>query len=558
MIVDTDRPAYETHAVTNQPPPLESYNLFEQDAALGEALAREGGGWAEAQISELGKWAGTPDAIRLGFDANENPPVLHTHDRFGNRIDEVQYHPAWHALMSKAVGEAVHSLPWIERKAGSHVARAALMNLMSQVEAGHGCPISMSYAGVAALTAQPEIAEEWIPRVTTRHYDSRFIPAAGKRGAIMGMAMTEKQGGSDVRSNTTKAEAVGIGGPGGEYLLTGHKWFCSAPMSDIFLTLAHTENGLSCFIIPRWLPDGTLNRIRIQRLKNKLGNRSNASSEIEFLDAWAQMVGEDGRGVRTIIEMVQHTRLDCVIGCAAIMRQALAQAAHHAAHRSAFGKLLSEQPLMQNVLADLAVESEAATMLMMRLARAYDSDEGDSEQRAFARLATAVGKYWVCKRCPGAIGEALECHGGAGYVEESILPRLYREAPVNSIWEGSGNVMCLDVLRAMKREPESVEAFMAELAEARGADKRLDAAIDQLGDELARTEDVELRARTIVQKMALALQGSLMARHGDEAVREAFFASRFCGATGHAYGSLPAGLDLRAIVERTTPRTGAS
>jgi putative acyl-CoA dehydrogenase len=541
-----------THEVLNQPPPLEGYNLFDHDRVLGEALGREGGGWAQERVRRFGEQVGG-EPLRWGEQANKNVPVLRTHDRFGHRIDEVDFHPAWHKLMDLAVTNELHALPWREPRPGAHVARAALFYLLSQVEAGVLCPIAMTYSVVPALRLQRDLAAEWEPRFTSNVYDSRMIPAAEKRGAICGMAMTEKQGGSDVRANTTRARPLGRGGPGAEYEVTGHKWFCSAPMSDAFLVLAQTERGLSCFLLPRWCPDGTRNRFHLQRLKDKLGNRSNASSEVEFAGAWARMVGEEGRGVPTIIEMVNHTRLDCVIGSSAWMRQAVAQALHHCAHRSAFGKKLVDQPLMQNVLADLAIESEAATTAMMRLARAYDEGASDERQNLFKRLATAVVKYWVCKRCPVAVGEALECLGGNGYVEESMLPRLYREAPLSSIWEGSGNVMCLDVLRAMGRSPESVEAFFAEIDLARGADRRLDAFVDRLRDDLADFDAVETRARVVVERMALALQGSLLARYADPAVADAFSASRLGGEHGLAFGTLPRGVDFRRIIERARP-----
>jgi putative acyl-CoA dehydrogenase len=537
-----------THEVSNQPPPLEGYDVFGTDRALVEALTREGAAWAADAAHGLGVIAGRAETLRWGTQANASPPVLRTHDRFGHRIDEVEFHPAWHELMRLAVGHGLHALPWRERRPGAHVARAALFYVLSQVEAGHGCPISMTYSAVPALRRQPDVAAEWEPRFASLAYDPRMIPASGKQGALCGMAMTEKQGGSDVRANTTWAEAIAGRGPGAEYALIGHKWFCSAPMCDAFLVLAQTERGLSCFLLPRWLPDGTRNRFYLQRLKDKLGNRSNASSEVEFDRAWARMVGEEGRGVATIIEMVNHTRLDCVIGAAAGMRQAVAQATHHAAHRSAFGRVLVEQPLMQNVLADLAIESEAATVVMMRLARAYD--EGDHH---FARIATAVTKYWVCKRQPPLVGEALECLGGNGYVEESMMPRLYREAPLNSIWEGSGNVMCLDVLRAMSRGPEVVEAFFAELGRAGGADRRLDAFVSRLRDDLGDFTAIETRARRLVERMALALQGALLVRHGDPAVADAFAASRLAGDRGLAFGTLPAGIDFERIVARARP-----
>jgi putative acyl-CoA dehydrogenase len=548
-------PYRPTHEVLNQPPPLENYNLFDHDTALAEALEREGGGWARERVRDVGALAGG-DAIRWGIDANTYTPVLHTHDRYGHRVDEVEFHPAWHNLMTASMAHGLHALPWREPRAGAHPSRAAMFYLLSQAEAGFGCPTTMTFAAVPALRVQPEIAREWEPRLTSLEYDPRFRPAAEKRGALCGMAMTEKQGGSDVRSNTTRAEAIAGRGPGAEYELTGHKWFCSAPMSDAFLVLANTDRGLSCFFMPRWLPDGTKNRIEIQRLKDKLGNRSNASSEIELHGAWARMVGEEGRGVPTIIEMVNHTRLDCVIGSSASIRQAVAQATHHCGHRAAFGKLLIDQPLMRNVLADLCIEAEAATATMMRLARAYDEATADESLRPLARLATAVGKYWVCKRTQAVVGEALECFGGTGFVEESQLPRLYREAPLNSIWEGSGNVMCLDVLRAMGRSPESVEAFFGELALARGGDARLDAYVATLADELTNFDAIESRARRIVERMALAFQGALLVRAGDSAVAGAFCASRLAGDRGLAFGTLAPGTDCERIIARSRPRVG--
>src|SRR5213080_3227074 len=484
----------------NQPPPLVDYNVFEADAPLGEALEREGGAWAHALVHELGRLAGTQKAIDWGFQANAHPPHLRTHDRFGERIDEVEFHPAWHELMRVAIGHGLHALPWREPRPGAHAARAAAFYVWSQVEGGHGCPVSMTYAAIPTLRKSPRLAAQWEPLMTSLDYDPGLRPHTSKKGVLFGMAMTERQGGSDVSSNTTRAEPAGVMG---EFSLTGQKWFCSAPMCDAFLVLAQAPDGLSCFLVPRVLPDGTRNRFHILRLKDKLGNRSNASAEVELGGAWAVMVGEEGRGVRTIIDMVNHTRLDCVIGSASLMRQAVAQATHHTAHRSAFGKLLSEQPLMVNVLADIAVESEATTMLMMRLARAFDGDDQDAH---FRRLATAVAKYWCCKRAIAVVAEALECHGGNGYVEESILARLYREAPLNSIWEGSGNVNALDVLRAMSREPETLSAFFAEVEPARGTDRRLDAAIEDLKKELADTNDVEARARYVVGRMAVVLQ----------------------------------------------------
>jgi putative acyl-CoA dehydrogenase len=542
----------DTHEVLNQPPPLAGYDLFSTDRVLADALGRAGAGWARERAVALGTLLGSGEPLEWGRLANACPPVLRTHDRYGHRIDEVEFHPSWHDLMRTSVEHGLHALPWRDPAVGAHAARAALFFMMTQVEAGHLCPISMTYSGVPALRAQPELAEEWEPRLRSTAYDPRMRPAAEKTGALCGMAMTEKQGGSDVRANTTRAEALGASGPGREYAITGHKWFCSAPMCDVFLVLAHTPRGLSCFALPRWLPDGTRNRFHLQRLKDKLGNRSNASSEVEFRGAWARMVGEEGRGVPTIIEMVNHTRLDCVIGSAGGMRAALVQALHHTRHRSAFGKKLAEHALMQNVLADLAVESEAATTVMMRIAQAYDADT-PAEERAFSRLATAVSKYWVCKRQPGVVAEALECLGGNGYVEESGMPRLLREAPLNGIWEGSGNVMCLDVLRAMGREPESVEAFFREVDRARGADARLDAFVDGVRDELADFAEIERRARRIVERLGLALQGSLLVRHGDPAVADAFCASRLAGDHGRAFGTLPRGVRMDAILARAWP-----
>ncbi|MCH7959670.1 MAG: isovaleryl-CoA dehydrogenase [Candidatus Hydrogenedentes bacterium] len=554
MLQEDVKHVYATHEVENQPPPLENYNLFESDPVLVEGLRREGAAWAEDRVDRLGALMGSAEIIEQGFLANENPPELHTHDRFGERIDEVRYHPAYHRLMTISIEAQAHALPWTEPQRGAHVARAISKQMIDQIEAGSGCPITMTFAVVPALRHQPEIAEVWIPRATSAQYDPRFIPADQKSGVIMGMAMTEKQGGSDVRSNTTRAVPLGPGGPGQEYELTGHKWFCSAPMSDAFLTLANTEVGLTCFLVPRFLPDGTKNRIYIQRLKDKLGNRSNASSEIEFCDTWGQMLGEEGRGVATILDMVSHTRLDCAVGTSALMRQAVAQAMHHTAHRSAFGKRLAQQPIMKNVLADLAIESEATTTNIICLAAAYDEAVNDPAREHFVRLATAVTKYWVCKRAPHHIYEALECHGGLGYVEESIMPRLYREAPLSSIWEGSGNVMCLDVLRAMSRQPESVTAFVDELDKAKGGDKRLDAAVDALRDTLSHADGIEeMHTRRLVERMALALQGSYLVRHAPAFVADAFCASRFDAGRGQEYGTLPAGLAFDEIIQRATP-----
>jgi putative acyl-CoA dehydrogenase len=541
-----------THEVLNQPPPLEGHNVYGTDVALIEGVRREGAGWSEDRLESYGEVMGRPETIRLGVLANRFTPELRTHDRYGHRIDEVEFHPAWHEMMRLAMASELHNLPWRHPGPGANVARSALNYLHAQVEAGSNCPITMTYASMPTLRFQSEIADEWEPRLLGTEYDPRMIPASQKKAVTIGMAMTEKQGGSDVRANTTKAVAIDGGGPGGAYELTGHKWFCSAPMCDAFLTLAHTDSGLSCFVVPRWRPDGTRNAFHIQRLKDKLGNRSNASSEIEYSDTWCRMIGEEGRGVRTIIEMVHHTRLDCVGGSAGIMRQAVAQAIHHASHRAAFGKTLVDQPLMQNVLADLALETEAATALMVRLARAYDEAPGSDEARAFARLATAVSKFWVCKRAPHLTYEAMECLGGNGYAEESSMPRLYREAPVNAIWEGSGNVICLDVLRAIGREPDSLPALLGELALARGVNESYDASLSSLEGELRDPAEAESRARVLTERMALLLQASLLLRHAPSFVSDAFCASRLAGG-GLVFGTLPAGTRCRDIVERAAP-----
>jgi putative acyl-CoA dehydrogenase len=495
------------------------------------------------------------EAMAWGVDANRYPPVLRTHDRAGHRVDEVDFHPAWHHLMGTAVGHGLHALPWRETRPGAFVARCAMYYTFTQAEQGHGCPVTMTFAIVPALRAQPELAHTWEPLITSLEYDPRSMPAAQKRGGLAGMAMTERQGGSDVRANTTRATPAGVGsGPGAEYTLVGHKWFCSAPMCDVFLTLAQAPKGLSCFLVPRYLPDGARNGIRVVRLKDKLGNRSNASSEIEYHGALAWMVGDEGRGVRTIIEMVNHTRLDCVMGSAALMRQALSEAMHHAGHRAAFGRRLVEQPLMERVLADLALESEAAATLLFRLARAYDEGRHDPAARAFARIATAVAKFWVCKRAVAHVGECLECLGGGGYVEESILPRLYREAPVNSVWEGSGNVICLDVQRAIAKEPAAAEALLAELGTTQGADARLDEEVTALRDQLRRGAADEAGARRLVSRLAVALEASLLVRHSTNAVADAFMRSRVAN-PGHVFGAGPAFDRTDEILARAAPST---
>jgi putative acyl-CoA dehydrogenase len=534
-----------THDVLNQVPPLVGHDTS-ADAALREGLEREGAGWAIPEVSELGRLAGTKEAQDLGRLAERYPPKLMTHDRYGNRIDEVEFVPAWHELMKVAVGHGLHAAPWADNRPGAHVARAAKF-MVWNVDAGHGCPISMTYAVVPALRANPELAARFEPLLTNREYDFGLRDPATKRGLIAGMSMTEKQGGSDVRANTTTA----VPQTDGTYALTGHKWFTSAPMSDMFLTLAQAPGGLSCFLVPRVLPGGARNAMALMRLKDKLGNRSNASSEIEYDGAIGWLVGEEGRGVRTIVEMVNQTRLDCVIGTAAGMRTGLVQAAHHARHRSAFGKALIGLPLMRNVLADLTVESEAATTAMLRLAGANDRAlRGDEGEAALRRIALAVSKYYICKRGPSHAVEALECLGGNGYIEDSDLPRLYRELPLLSIWEGSGNVAALDALRAIAREPHTLDAFFGELELASGADARFDEAVARLKKEFTSFDDIETRARRIVEQMALVFQGAQLVRHAPAAVSDAFCASRLDRDWGGAFGTLPPGLDLDPIVER--------
>ena len=542
-----------THEVFNQSPPLTGYDVA-GDSALLDGLRREDADWAEPGLHELGRRAGSAQAQEWGRLANENPPVLRTHDRFGNRIDEVEFHPAWHELMTVAVGAGLQAAPWADPRPGAHTARAAGLYVWGATDFGHLCPMSMSYSVVPALRHAPELARRYEPLLTTRVYDPGSRPPETKQGLLAGMSMTEKQGGSDVRANTTKA----IRSADGSYRLTGHKWFTSAPMNDLFLVLAQAAGGLSCFLLPRVLPDGTRNGVRLQRLKDKLGTKSNASAEIEYDDAVAWLVGEEGRGVPTIIEMVNMTRLDCVIAAATQLRLGASLATFQTAHRQAFGAALADQPAMTNVLADLAVESEAATTVMLRLAGATDrAARGDEQEAAFRRIALAVTKYWVCKRVPVHAAEALECFGGNGYVEESGLPRLYREAPLQSIWEGSGNVAALDALRALARQPQAVEAYFAEVGLAAGADSRLDQAVQRLQAELADPAQAELRARRIVEQLATVLQGALLVRYGDPAVADAFIASRLGGDWGHAFGTLPAGVDTAAIVKRATPMVGA-
>ena len=541
--------ARTTHTVTNQAPPLVQYDVFTADRALVEAVERhldpevmqEG----LAELSALGRTTGSAQVQEWAAQANSFPPRLRTHDRYGHRIDEVDFHPAWHRLLGKGVGAGL-TAAW--DRPGGHVRRAAAFVVWTQAEAGNGCPLSMTHAAVPALRTDPALAAEWEPRLASRVYDRGLRPAHRKAGVLFGMGMTEKQGGSDVRANTTAARRLA---EDGAYELTGHKWFCSAPMSDGFLVLAQAPDGLTCFLVPRVLEDGSRNVFLIQRLKDKLGNRSNASAEVEFDGTWARRVGEEGRGVRTIIGMVAATRLDCVLGSAGLMRQAVAQAVHHCTHREAFGGKLADKPLMRNVLADLAVESEAATTLALRLAAAYD--DGGEQERALLRIAVPAAKYWVTKRCAPLVVEAAECLGGNGYVEESGLPRLVRESPLNSVWEGAGNVQALDVLRALTREPACLDAYLREVGKARGADHRLDAAIRGLLTDLADLQGAQARARRLTERLALVLQGSLLVRFAPPEVADAFCASRLGSDAGLAFGTLPHTLDLASVVDRARP-----
>lgn len=543
----------ETHEVVNVAHDLVDYNLYLQDAALQEAVRREGAAWAHDDLAAFGAMLGAADYLELGVLANRNPPELDTHDRFGNRVDLVRFHPAYHTLMKTSIEHGLHASPWSDPGPGAHVARAARVYMHSQVEAGHQCPVTMTFAAVPSLRTTPQLAALWEPGITARVYDPRNVPDADKRGLTIGMAMTEKQGGSDVRANTTRAYPLGAGGTGQPYELVGHKYFVSAPMCDAFLVLAQAPGGLSCFLMPRWRPDRTKNAMQVLRLKRKMGNVSNASSEIELRGALAWMVGEEGRGVRTIIEMVAMTRFDCMVGSSSGQRAAVAQALHHCSLRSAFGKVLVEQPLMRNVLADLVLENEGSVALTMRVARALDH-RADEHEDLLVRLCTAVGKYWICKRTPGHAYESMECIGGSGVMEDSPFPRLFRESPVNAIWEGSGNVQCLDVLRAMQKTPAVVGAFFAELAKARGANATLDRYVAALHEEFGDLAELEYRARDVVDRMALALQAALLVQHAPAAVADAFCASRLAASGHHNYGALPRGVDCAAIVARATPR----
>ncbi|WP_308366425.1 MULTISPECIES: acyl-CoA dehydrogenase family protein [unclassified Microbulbifer] len=542
-----------THKVSNQVPPLTGHNLYAGDAALREAVEHNGGHWAEDDLQRYGEVCGRPEMIERGYLANEFKPIFESHDRIGNRIDLVRYHPAYHQLMQLALSEGLHSAPWTDPKPGAHVVRAAKYYLHSQLEAGHGCPVTMTFASVPSIRLNQKLADEWLPKITARGYDSSNRPHTKKSYLTIGMGMTEKQGGSDVRANTSTATPVG----GGAYELVGHKWFMSAPMCDAFLMLAQMEKGgtpggLSCFLVPRWRPDGTKNPLQIQRLKNKSGNVSNASSEVEMRGALGWLVGEEGRGVNAIIEMVAVTRFDCMIGSSAGQRQAALQAIYHSSQRSAFGKTLIDQPLMQNVLADLQLEVEGSVAITMRTARALDHLDKEQE-KLLMRLGTAVGKYWICKRTPHHAYEAMECLGGNGVVENFITARLYRDAPINAIWEGSGNIQALDVLRAIGKTPAVLLAWYDELERSAGADPRLDSAIARLKKQMADMDDLEYRARQLVDQMALTMQAHLLVQGGNSAVAEAFIASRLGAEGTNNTGCLPTGLDVKTLIERGNP-----
>lgn len=549
----------ETHEVLNQPTALDPFNAFSGDQALKHWVTTFHGDAHKDLMTEYGKRVGS-DLFEAGFAANKYKPEFKSHSRFGERIDQVDFHPSYHLLMDTAISAGHHSLPWTQKSMGAHVVRAAIEYMHSQADPGTGCPLTMTFASVPAIANQPNIAKDWLPKITANVYDPRNVPFYEKQGLTIGMAMTEKQGGSDVRANTTRATAIDRSGPGEAYELVGHKWFCSAPMCDAFLVLAYTgtnEQGLSCFLLPRWRPDGRKNEMYIQRIKDKMGNVSNASSEVEYRGAFAWMIGDEGRGVRTIIEMVSMTRFDCMVGSSAIMRQALAQAVHHTSGREAFGANLHDQPLMQNVLADLAIESEAALAISMRIAHSLDVVQQENvaadvveHELKFSRVATAIGKYWICKRAAQFTYECMECIGGVGVVEDNILPRLYRESPINAIWEGSGNVQCLDVLRVMQKDKTVLDAFMAELKKGSGVYPVFDQFLKALAQEFVDLASLEFRARSVVEKLALAWQASTLIQFGDKAVAFGYVHSRLNQYGGYYYGTLPKEVEVSAIIER--------
>lgn len=544
---------WPTHEVTNQVPQLQDYNIFTTDVVLTDGVQREQAGWHEQTLTRFGAELGSTEILRLGDLANRHPPELDTHDRFGNRIDRVEFHPSWHALLALMRREGLHALPWLQPKAGAHVARSAGYFMQAQVEAGSLCPTTMTFASIPILQNEPELFAKLQSQLFSCEHDPRDVPLAQKKSILIGMGMTEKQGGSDVRTNATVARPLNGQGRGAGYALTGHKWFFSAPMCDAHLVLARTETGLSCFFVPRWRPDGSKNAVLVQRLKDKLGNRSNSSSEVEFQDAFGVMVGEEGRGIPTIIEMANYTRLDCVIGSAALMRHAFVQAAHHARHRTAFGRHLAEQPLMRNVLSDLALESEAAALLMLRLASAFETPD-DPLQRTWRRIVTPAAKFWICKRALEFTGECMEVWGGNGYVESAPMARLYREAPVNSIWEGSGNVMCLDVLRAIEREAGGFSLLLNQLNDIAAAHAGLQGLVAALRKDLATApEQREMLARRLVQRLVIAIQASLMLQHAPIAIAEAFIASRTDSECGRVYGTLATPALQQNILDRAWP-----
>lgn len=545
-------PRSETHEVFNQPPPLEDYDPYALDAPLQEAVARGGADWATDRLQELSQRVGSAEMIELGRRANRFVPELRAFDRYGHRIDEVVLDDSFHKLMTIGRRAGIPSIPWVRPQPGAHSAHAALTYLFYQAEAGVVCSLLMSYAAVPTLRHQPDVAAVWEGPILADDYDPRFIPAAGKTAATIAMAMTEKQGGSDLRANTTVAVPIRAAGPGEPYLLTGHKWFCSMPMSDAILTLARVDEGVTCFLTPRFTPDGARNRIRLQRLKDKLGNRSNPSAEIEYDGAWAVMVGEPGRGIATLMEMVHYTRLDVATAPAAFMRLGLVHAIHHARHRSAFSRRLIEQPLMVNVLADLAIESEAATALIMRLARCFDRGDSDPMEAALARFGTALAKYWLNKRVVPHTHEALESLGGAGYIEESDLPRLYREGPLNGIWEGSGNVIALDLLRSLRRDERCRPALLAELKAAAGSSAAYDRLIDEVTELLDRADE-PVAARRLAERAALCWQAALLVQHAPPYVSETFLAARVRPQPVSAFGSLPSSTPFEAILHRALP-----